>query len=177
MRTLLVYGTVEGQTLKITNEVARLMERNATETVVLDANDTTRDVAVEDFDACIVAASVHQQRYSEAVNSFVRAHVQELNARPSAFISVSLVASFPEGGDEAQSYVDRLLERSGWLPTMTHNAAGALRYTKYDFFQEQIIRHVVLKGREIDALEGEHEFTDWSALETFVDAFAKLLPR
>ncbi|MGI9476218.1 MAG: flavodoxin domain-containing protein [Hyphomicrobiaceae bacterium] len=177
MRTLLIYGTVEGQTQKIASEAARLLQRNAIDVVVLDANETTSNVSIEDFDACIVAASVHQQRYSEAVNNFVRAHVQELNARPSAFISVSLVASFPEGGGEAQSYVDRLLERSGWLPAMTHNAAGALRYTKYDFFQEQIIRHVVLKDREIDALEGEHEFTDWSALETFVDAFKKLLAR
>ena len=171
MRTLLVFGTVEGQTRKIAKEVARHLERSATEVCLIDANETASGVLLKDFDACIVAASVHQQRYSDAINNFVRAHVQELNARPTALISVSLVASFEGGLDEAQSYVDRLLTGSAWSPAMTHHAAGALRYTKYDFFQEQIIRHIVLKDRDIDSLEGEHEFTDWPALETFADAF------
>ncbi|MFY0610690.1 MAG: protoporphyrinogen oxidase [Hyphomicrobiaceae bacterium] len=171
MRLILIYGTVEGQTQKIANEVARHLGLGATEVRVIDANETAGEVHLQDFDGCIVAASVHQQRYSDAVNNFVRAHVQDLNAQPTAFISVSLAASFAEGRDEAQSYVERLLERSGWRPTMTHNAAGALRYTKYDFFQEQIIRHIVLKGRDVDELKGEHEFTDWAALKAFADAF------
>jgi menaquinone-dependent protoporphyrinogen oxidase len=46
-----------------------------------------------------------------------------------------------------------------------------LRYDKYDFFQEQIIRHVVLKDRAPDVIDGDHDFTDWDALGAFVDDF------
>lgn len=173
MRTLLVYGTIEGHTRKIAQAVARQLERHGAAVNLIDADATASDVAVADFECCIVAGSVHQQRYPDAVNNFVRANLAELNARPSAFISVSISASYPEGLAEARSYAERFCERSGWSPAMTHHAAGALRYTAYDFFQEQIIRHVVLKGRDIDDVSGDHEFTDWDGLAAFVDEFRK----
>ena len=90
---------------------------------------------------------------------------------PSALVSVSLSAAFPDGRAEAEGYADRLVRATGWQPTAVHLAAGALRYDKYDFFQEQIIRHVVLKDRAPDVIDGDHDFTDWDALGAFVDDF------
>ena len=136
-----------------------------------DASKRVSDIDLGDLDAFLAAAPVHQQRHPDAVIDFLKVHSESLNALPSALISVSLSAAFESGHPDAQSYVDRLLERTGWRPTAIHLAAGALRYEKYDYFQEQIIRHIVLKDRVPDQIEGDHEFTDWDALALFIDDF------
>jgi len=55
----------------------------------------------ETFHVFIVAASVHQQQHQETITAFVIAHRKLLNAKPSAFISVSLSAVLEEGQTEA----------------------------------------------------------------------------
>ena len=76
-----------------------------------------------------------------------------------------------------RSYLDHLLEFTGWKPTATHLAAGALRYDEYDYFKEQIIRHVVLRGLGTADVTGDHDFTDWKALGRFVDDFVRAAKR
>ena len=171
MNVTVVYGTVEGHTQKIANAVVDLLETHNHSVHLLDASRNIDDGKFMDCDACIIAAPVHQLRHPDAIINFIRAHMENLNNRPTALISVSLSAAFPDGMLEAQSYVDRLLERTGWHPKRTHLAAGALRRAEYDFFQEQIIQHIVLKDRSPEEIEGDHEFTDWNALNRFVKEF------
>ena len=123
------------------------------------------------YDGLVVAAPVHQRRHPETIINFVLAHRDDLRAKPSALISVSLSAAFADGLGDAQGYVDLLVKDCGWQPSATCLAAGALRYSEYDFFQEQIIRHVVLRGREAKDVGGDYDFTDWDALRHFVDEF------
>jgi hypothetical protein len=70
----------------------------------------------------------------------VIAHRKLLNAKPSAFISVSLSVVLEEGQTEAQKYVDRFVSVTDWQPHMTLLLGGALRFTEYDYFQEQIVK-------------------------------------
>jgi len=49
--------------------------------------------------------------------------------------------------------------------------AGAVKTGQYDYFATQIVRHVVMRGRSYDPTAGEHEFTEWDALEKAVGAF------
>jgi menaquinone-dependent protoporphyrinogen oxidase len=97
----------------------------------------------------------------------------ELQKKPTLFLSVSLSAAFPEGMTEAQSYIDAFLAGTGWKPTQSLLVAGALQYTEYDYFQEQVIEHIVLKGRKVEGIRGDLEFTDWAALSRTVDSFVR----
>ena len=129
------------------------------------------DLVLEGAGEKVVVDAVSLPFLADAVIDFIKVHAASLNALPSALVSVSLAAAFEGGHRDAQAYVDRLLERTGWRPTAVHLAAGALNSQKYDYFQEQIIRHVVLKDREPDDIVGDHDFTDWDALAQFVKDF------
>ena len=131
------------------------------------------DIHVNSYDKIVVAGSVHQQRHQESVEVFVMASLAELQKRPTLFLSVSLSAAFSEGMLEAQSYVDAFFVSTGWKPTQSLLVAGALRYSEYDYFKEQIIEHVVLKGRRVEGPKGDYEFTDWETLSRAVDSFAR----
>jgi menaquinone-dependent protoporphyrinogen oxidase len=126
---------------------------------------------VGSWDKIIVAGSVHQQRHQESLEIFVVAKRAELQAKPTLFLSVSLSAAFVGGMNEAQSYADAFLRETGWQPTRCLLVAGALRYAEYDYFKEQVIEHIVLKGRTLPGPKGDHEFTDWMLLSRAVDAF------
>ena len=171
MDHLIVYGTIEGHTRKVATTIADQITAAGETTLLLDASERISDLAMPEFRSCIVTAPVHQKRHPDTVTDFVRANLESLNNMSSALVSVSLAAAFPDGHKEAQSYVDRIVDRTGWTPKAVHLSAGALRSAEYDFFTEQIIRHIVLKDRENVEIEGDQEFTDWPALTQFVDEF------
>jgi len=171
MKCLIIYGTAEGHSLKIAKFIAERIQVAGHDASLQDASVGKPELTLSKFDSVLVVAPVHQQRHPDAVIDCLRAHAEHLDALPSALVSVSLSAAFEDGLAEAQMYVDRLLERTGWCPASVHLAAGALRYEKYDYFQEQIIRHIVLKDRAPEQIEGEHEFTNWEALSRFADDY------
>jgi menaquinone-dependent protoporphyrinogen oxidase len=171
MQFLIVYATVGGHTRRIAEFIKGRIEEKGGATRLLAAGERVPDLHLGDYTGFIAASPVQQQTHAEDLIAFLKAHAAETGSIPSALVSVSLSAAFADGRSEAQGYVDRLVRATGWQPTAVHLAAGALRFDSYDFFQEQIIRHVVLKDRAPDVIEGDHDFTDWEALGAFVDDF------
>ena len=171
MNVLIVYGTTEGQTRKIAERTAAHIRERGHQVELRDSAAHMPDSDLDTFRAFIVAASVHQERHQDTVINFVIAHHELLNIRPSAFISVSLSAVLEDERAEAQRYVDRFGTVTGWKPRVTLLLGGALRFANYDYFQEQIVKYVVMKRGGSVSTEHDHEFTDWDALEKFVDGF------
>jgi menaquinone-dependent protoporphyrinogen oxidase len=60
---------------------------------------------------------------------------------------------------------------------MTLLLGGALRFTEYDYFQEQIVKFIVMKRGGAASTGQDREFTDWQALADFVDGFLRRPPR
>lgn len=177
MNILIAYGTIEGHSRKIAEWIADHVRTSGNSSRVIDVSAVQGKIDVAGHDAVMIIAPVHQRAHPEIVLDFIFAHRDTLNANPSAFISVSLSAAFDAGQAEARSYVGHLLECAGWQPAATYLAGGALRYDEYDYFKEQIIRHVVLKGRAVADVKGDHDFTDWKALGRFVDHFVRAAKR
>ena len=171
MNVLIVYGTTEGQTRKIAERTAAHVRERGHQVELRDSASHTSDTDLDSFPAFIIAASVHQERHQDTIINFVIAHHELLNTRPSAFISVSLSAVLEDERAEAQRYVDRFGTVTGWKPRVTLLLGGALRFANYDYFQEQIVKYVVMKRGGSVSTEHDHEFTDWDALEKFVDGF------
>ena len=58
---------------------------------------------------------------------------------------------------------------------MTLLLGGALRFTEYDYFQEQVVKFIVMKRGLASADTADREFTDWNALASFVDEFLDMV--
>jgi len=173
VNVLIIYGTTEGQTRKIAEWTATHVRERGHQVELRDSAGLASGSDLETFHAFIIAASVHQECYQDTITNFATAHHKLLNTKPSAFISVSLSAVLEEGGREAQKYVDGFVSVTGWLPSMTLLLGGALRFTEYDYFQEQIVKFVVMKRGGAARTARDREFTDWNALTGFVDGFVE----
>ena len=171
MRVLIAYGTTEGQTRKIVETVATQITALGHEVELFDTSGLPEGLHPETFDKIIVAGSVHEGLHQESVELFALGNLSKLQAKPTMFISVSLAAAFESSLPDAQGYVDSFIDEVGWQPVKTLLVAGAVRHGEYDYYQEQILEHVVLEDRDIDGPKCDHEFTDWQALAKAIQAF------
>jgi menaquinone-dependent protoporphyrinogen oxidase len=172
MRALIVYGTTEGHTRELAEVVAERLKRAHVGASTHEAGEAA-DLPVGDYDAVIVAASLHLGRYQSSVLRFARRHHEVLNRLSSAFISVSLSAAGFDAEDWAglDSCIHALEHRTGWTPTMIHHAAGGIPFTSFDLFRRYVLKSIAAKrGLDLDTSQ-DYDFTDYEVLGGFVDGF------
>ena len=171
MNVMIIYATIEGQTGKIAKFAEKLTRDAGHEVSIVDSRERMSDLELEGIDAVILAAPVHERRHPLPFEVVLSANTKELEKRRTLMLSISLNAAFPEGREEAQEYLTEMKMRAEFTPDEEMLVAGAIRSDKYDYFASQIVQHVVLRGREVDANADEHEFTDWDALTAKIGAF------
>ena len=178
MRVLVIHATVEGHTRQIAGHIVRYLKDNRHEAVMIDAADPPRSLSVDDVDAVICAGPVHIGTFPAPLRRYVSAHGRDLMARPGAFVTVSLTAA----GDDQTEWEDlreiaaRFSEETGWWPVSVHHAAGALKYTEYDFFRKWMMRRIADKKDAPTDTHHDYAFTDWGELDMFIDGFLKDAP-
>ncbi|WP_112320982.1 flavodoxin domain-containing protein [Oceanibium sediminis] len=170
MTVMILYATVEGQTEKIARFAADTV-RAAGRQPVLVNSDTQDALALEGVEAVILAAPVHERRHPPSFERAISAHRDELAARRTLLLSVSLSAAFPDGHEDAEDYLLEMKMRTDFTPDSEALVAGAIKSRDYDYFKSVVVRHVVLRDRDVDASVTEHEFTDWDGLEQLITGF------
>ncbi|SEW47219.1 menaquinone-dependent protoporphyrinogen oxidase [Cognatiyoonia koreensis] len=172
MAVLIEYGTIEGQTGKIANFIADHIQSLGQDVTLVNTGDRAAPPASFDgVDKVILAASVHERRHPKMFETTIAAQRDDLAQRPTLLLSVSLNAAFPEGVEEAQEYVEEMELRTGLTPTEEMLVPGAVHTDRCDYYALQVLRHVILRGKDYDPAQGTHEFTDWDALRDRVSAF------
>ncbi len=174
---LIVYGTGQGQTAKIAQRIAEVVRSRGHRVDVIDGRDLPPRFRMKGYDAGIIGASIHMGRYQRYIHRFVKANLAELQRLPSAFFSVSMSAQGLAEGDreQAQQYVAKFLQETGWQPQVVASFAGALPFSRYGFFKRQMVKAGFQKtGLQIDP-HRDYEFTDWQAVGQFAEAFLAAL--
>ncbi|MDI6835569.1 flavodoxin domain-containing protein [Ciceribacter thiooxidans] len=172
MNILIGFVSIEGQTRKIAEKIAEHVEKAGHRAVFFNVT-SMAEYALERPEAVILCAPIHAGRYPAPFVDFVRRERDFLKSVPSAFVSVSLFirSEFEEEREEARHFPDTLMAETGWTPGRVLNAAGALRYTEYDFFKRWMAKRLAAReGAPTDASQN-FEFTDWAELERFVADF------
>ena len=173
MSTILIaYGTSEGQTAKIAEQLAGFIRAEGHDAFPVDIS--REAPAPAGYEAVIVGASVHKGKHQRWVVDYVRGNRAALHHLPSAFFSVSLaIADGPQKGRlEAEGYVETFVKETGWYPEKVGLFAGALVYTKYNFLLRWIMRRIARsKGsRDLDT-KRDYVYTDMDAVQRFALEF------
>ena len=176
MRVLICYATTEGQTRKIADFVADLVTKSGHEAALFEAT-VVSELEPSRSEAAILAGSVHIGRYQTALVHRIHQWRDALNAMPSAFISVSMAAASDDSHDRAEvdELCQKMLQATGWTPTMTLHAAGAIRFSQYDFFKRMVMRLLAKQMARNADPHVDHEYTDWASVGRFVETFLATL--
>lgn len=175
MKILIVYGTTEGQTRKIAEFIREELEAHDIKVTLTDA--TQNPVSPDAFDGVVIGASVHAHKYQSPVIHYATKYHAALNKLPSAFFSVSLTAAGDdkEAHAELEKITSDFLDLTTWAPSLIEQVAGALLYTKYDFFKRFIMRLIAKKSGGGTNTSEDYEYTDWAKVKAFSNNFISIL--
>jgi len=170
---LILYGTGEGQTAKIAQRIATTVSERGHEATVIDVRDRTDSLALNEYDAVVVGASIHVGKHQKAIREFVSENRDTLAGMPTAFFQVSLSSANEEKREEAAGYVESFLTETGWHPDRIGQFGGALRFSEYGFLKRLMMKRIAKDLlTEERAPNGDVEFTDWDAVDAFAADFA-----
>ena len=178
MRVLVIYATIEGHSRTIASRIERHLRQSGHPVDLVDAAQPPVSISVDKTHAVIVVGPVHAGHYPAPLRRYIREHARELMARPGAFVSVSLTAVSDDPAERAEldPIVEEFSNETGWWPISVHHAAGALKYTEYDYFRRWILKRIsASQGGPTDTTR-DYEFTDWNALESFCVRFVREAP-
>ena len=167
--TLIVFSTVDGQTLKISHRIRHLLEARA-HAVTLVAVDDALQMDCSKFDKIVVGASIRYGKHRPSLYEFVAKNRDPLERVPSAFFSVSAVARKP-GKDtpDRNPYFKTFTRLSRWSPPVAATFAGKIDYSKYPLVDRLIIQLIMALTQGPTDRRVAVEFTDWGAVDAFAE--------
>ncbi|MBL5932706.1 menaquinone-dependent protoporphyrinogen IX dehydrogenase [Lelliottia amnigena] len=174
MKTLILFSTRDGQTREIASYLASELKEQGIYADVVNLN-RAEEIVWQDYDRVVIGASIRYGHFHPAVDRFVKKHAATLNAMPSAFYSVNLVARKAEKRTpQTNSYTRKFLLSSPWQPKLCAVFAGALRYPRYRWLDRFMIRLIMkMTGGETDTTK-EVVYTDWQQVASFAREIAQL---
>ena len=182
----ILYATRNGHTRRIAEHIASDLRARGLPVELNNVGDADTAIHPSHYSAAVLAASVHMGAHEHEMIRFVKEHLHELDNMPTSFISVTLTEAGverPESSPEerqrfaadVQRVIDKFFEETGWRPEHVKPVAGALLYTKYNLLLRFVMKQIA-KGAHADTdTSRDHEYTDWAALDRFVEEFAREL--
>jgi menaquinone-dependent protoporphyrinogen oxidase len=154
---------------------------------MVDAAHVPNGFSLPRYCAAVIAASVHCGVHERELIRFVKDHVDALNRMPGALLSVSLseagaedIKSPParraQAAADVQRMINALLQETGWQPGRIKAVAGALLFTKYNFLLRFVMKRISQQAGSATDTSKDHEYTDWKALDDFIDEFVQVIP-
>ncbi len=158
------YASSEGQTHRIADVLADTLCKSGLQSRAIDV--ASPEAAQIDWSlvrGVLLGASLHQGRHQAAASTFARAHADALNARPTAFFSVScsIASKNPEEVEAARRIARAFATEAGWRPDVTMCLAGRLAYTQYGWLTKFIMKRIARKEGGPTDTSRDHELTNW----------------
>lgn len=179
---LVVYATREGQTRRIAEHIVLRLKQQGFSVDLVNSRDVPAGLSLGGYSAAILAASVHRGRHESDMVRFVLDRRTELREMPTALFSVSLsqagaqdTSAPPDRRNQAaadvKTMITTFLAETRWHPTRVVPVAGALMYSKYNFFLRFLMKRIARHAAASTDTSRDHEFTDWAALDHAVADF------
>jgi menaquinone-dependent protoporphyrinogen oxidase len=179
-RVLVLYATVEGQSLKVAEYAAHRVAQKGLGVRVLDVAEVRYPFALQDYRAVLLVAPVHASLHPRAMLRFVSEHREELAGMPVRFLSLSLSQAgvelpltTPAQRQRSRADVQHLIalfcEATGFPPERVTPIAGCLAYSQYGFLKRLAMRYIAKKAGGSTDTSRDHAYTDFASVDRAVD--------
>jgi len=172
-KTALLYSTIDGQTLKISNQIIAVFKKNNLPIELFSIDDFNEDIT--NFDKIIIGSSIRYGIHHEKIIEFINTNKPYLDTIKTAFFSVNLVARKPEKNKpDTNPYVVKFFKKIDWKPTIIEVFAGMLDYKKYNTFDRIMIQFIMWITKGPTDKNTKVEYTNWQQVDDFGEQLCKL---
>ncbi len=174
---LIIFGTTEGQTEKISGTISDELKSEGHEVKLVDSRNIFEEgVDLNRYEAVLIGGSVHGSHFQKPLRKWIKQNVDLLSKKRGAFFSVCLGILQKDNEkvqQEERCIVENFLAEVGWKPDFWEIFPGALSYSKYGWLKKRIMRAISKKaGRDTD-LNRDYEYTDWQQVRKFARRFGQ----
>ena len=180
------FATREGHTQQIAERLVAALEAAGLRASLRNLRTNPGEIDLKEYGAVILAASVHAGSHEPEMVNFVKQNRYPLEAMPNAFVSVTLSQVGAEDvtrspaertgfAADVDKVITKFLDETGWKPMHIKPVAGALPYSKYNFFTRFIMKRIARKNGAPTDTSRDYDFTNWADLGVFVHQFAEEL--
>jgi menaquinone-dependent protoporphyrinogen oxidase len=181
MNIAVFYATREGQTRKVAERIAADLRACGCEVDLQNVRTLRSPLDWSRYGTACLAASVHAGRHEREMIRFVREHRSALERLDAVFVSVSLSQAGAEDSraaadrrDASAADVKRMIEEfvstTRWRPARSLAVAGALAYSRYNVLVRWLMKRIAQSQGAPTDTSRDYEFTNWLALDQFVDS-------
>jgi menaquinone-dependent protoporphyrinogen oxidase len=174
-RVLLLYGTSDGHTEDVVKVLCEALADGLPATSIHCQAIENAPLGLTGHHAVVLGSSIHLGQHHREVVDWAALHRDFLSSVPSAFFQVSLSSADPAHESDARSYVDHLVEQTGWHPDLVGLFGGALLYTRYGFAKKRLIKSIAKKGGLGTDTHRDYDYTDYDAVRHFGSDIATLV--
>ncbi len=172
-KSVIIYSTVDGQTLKICNKLKEQFEEQNQDISLFSVDDFKEEIS--NYDKIIIGASIRYGVHNKSVIEFINKNKTELDTKKTVFFSVNLVARKPEKNTpDTNPYVIKFFKNIDWKPTVVEVFAGNLDYQKYPFFDRIMIQFIMWITKGPTDSKAKIEYTNWDRVKEFGIKICKL---
>jgi menaquinone-dependent protoporphyrinogen oxidase len=166
---LVLYSTVDGHTRKICERIAQRIEQHD-HRVTLRSLDEQAEIDPGDYARVVIGASIRYGKHRPNVLEFINRHASVLQERVGALFTVNLVARKPNRDTfDTNPYLKKLLKQVSWRPDAMAVFAGKLDYSRYGFWDTQMIRLIMWMTKGPTDASAVVDYTDWDKVDAFAD--------
>ncbi|RKG38549.1 menaquinone-dependent protoporphyrinogen IX dehydrogenase [Acinetobacter rongchengensis] len=171
---LVLFSSVDGQTLKICNYIKDLLADEGFNIQV--ASIDSHHKINTNYDFILIGASIRYGGYRHSLYKFIQNNLYELEMVKTGFFSVSAIAR-KIGRDipETDHYFEKFKRKSDWTPCIAGIFAGSISYPKYNFFDRFMIQAIMYLTNGPTDSSKVFEFTDWSKVRLFATQISYIL--
>lgn len=176
MKLLVVYSSCDGQTLKIAKHIVGKLRTSFEQVNYVNLADTpVEQVQLAGYDKVIIGASIRYGKFRPHLYDFLSLYREVLAKLPCVFFGVCLTARKAEKATpETNLYMKKLKLNAVWLPENQAVFAGALLYSRYNWWQTRLIQLIMkITGGSTDTSK-DIELTDWAKVDEFALKVEKL---
>lgn len=163
---LIIYSSVDGQTLKICNALTKQLEDHHQPVELFSIDTFHGDLSA--YSKIVIGSSIRYGVHNKKIIEFIKAHKEELESKTSVFFSVNLVARKPEKSSPGtNTYVVKFFKTIDWKPALVEVFAGKIDYKKYSFFDRIMIQLIMWMTHGPTNRDAEIEYTKWDRVHAF----------
>ncbi len=169
----ILYATVDGHTLKISNKLKEQLLLNKQDIEIFSIDEF--DGKILDYDKFVIGSSIRYGLHHKKIIEFIKTHKAELDTVKTAFFSVNLVARKPEKNKpDTNPYVIKFFKTIDWNPTVVEVFAGMLDYKKYKPFDRIMIQFIMWMTKGPTDRNTVIEYTNWNKVKEFGEVLERL---
>jgi menaquinone-dependent protoporphyrinogen oxidase len=142
---LVLYMSRGGHTARIARRICEGVVEAGGRAEMMDLNEAVHEgVEWGRYDVVALGAPVLYGTYDKSVFAFIAAHCASLEAKPSSFFNVSVVARTPEKATvEGNRYMQKFLQLSPWRPRDLRVIAGKVDYPSWPWHERLMIQMIM----------------------------------